>query len=222
KTATETALAAFSADARARAEREDLLRFQLGELEAARPAPGEDEALRVERERLAGAEKFFAATARGEEVLYAGDGAVSERIASVIKDLGVLAALDPALAPLAERLAEAGATIEDVARDLGRYARGVRADPARLAEVEERIHLLQSLCRKHGATVAELAARRAALATELAALESYEDGLAARQSEADAAGARARGAAVALTAARRRAAAELGRKVGATLDELGF
>src|SRR6185503_10342836 len=78
KAATEAALAAFSADARARAEREDLLRFQLGELEAARPAPGEDEALRVERERLAGAEKFFAATARGEEVLYAGDGAVSE------------------------------------------------------------------------------------------------------------------------------------------------
>ncbi len=39
------ALAAFTSDARARAEREDLLRFQLGELEAARPVPGEDEAL---------------------------------------------------------------------------------------------------------------------------------------------------------------------------------
>jgi DNA repair protein RecN (Recombination protein N) len=222
KTAADAALAAFSADARARAEREDLLRFQLGELEAARPAPGEDEALRVERERLAGAERFLTATAGGEEVLYAGDGAVSERIAAVIKDLGPLAALDPALAPLAERLGEAAAMVDDVARDLGRYARGVRADPARLAEVEERIHLLQRLCRKHGATVAELAARRETLAAELAALGSYEEGLAARQAEADAADERAGKAAAALTAARRRAAADLERKVSATLDELGF
>src|SRR6185437_8241595 len=107
----------------------DLLRFQLGELEAARPAPGEDEALAAERERLKGAERFFAATARGEEVLYAG----------VARDLGPLALLDPALAPLGERLAEAQAAIEDVARDLGRYARGIRSDPARLADVEERL-----------------------------------------------------------------------------------
>src|SRR4029077_13287080 len=167
--------------------REDLLRFQLGELEAARPAPGEDEALAVERERLKGAERFFAATARGEEVLYAGDGAVAEKIAGVARDLGPLAARDPALAPLAERLGEAQAAIEDVARDLGRYARGIRSDPARLAEVEERLFLSQRFCRKHGVTVADLAAKRAALARELAELGSFEEGLAARQAAASAA-----------------------------------
>ncbi len=80
------ALASFSADARARGEREDLLRFQLAELEAAGPAPGEDGALAAERERLKGAEKFLAATARGEETLYAGDGAVAERLAGVSRD----------------------------------------------------------------------------------------------------------------------------------------
>ena len=162
------ALAAFSADARARAEREDMLRFQLGELDAAQPVAGEDTALAAERERLRGADRFFAATSRGEETLYAGDGAVSERIAAVLRDLEPLVALDPTLAALAERLAEAAATIEDVARDLGRYARGVRSDPARLAEIEERLFLLSRLARKHGGTVAELAARRESLAAELA------------------------------------------------------
>ena len=43
RAAADEALEAFSADARARGEREDLLRFQLAELEAARPTPGEDE-----------------------------------------------------------------------------------------------------------------------------------------------------------------------------------
>ena len=46
-------LASFDADARARAEREDLLRFQLSELEQADLKPGEDESLRAERERIA-------------------------------------------------------------------------------------------------------------------------------------------------------------------------
>jgi DNA repair protein RecN (Recombination protein N) len=216
------ALAGFSADARARAEREDLLRFQLGELEATRPVPGEDQTLAAERERLRGAEKFYAATAGGEETLYAGDGAVSERIASVLRDLEPLAALDPGLAPQVERLSEAAAAIEDVARDLGRYARGVRSDPARLAEIDERLFLLSRLCRKHGGTVADLAARRDALAAELAEVASYDDALAARQAAADAANTRAVAAAAALTASRKQAALILEKKVSATLRELGF
>jgi DNA repair protein RecN (Recombination protein N) len=215
-------LDAFSTDARARAEREDLLRFQLGELEAARPVAGEEESLKTERERLRGAEKFHAATAGGEDALYAADGAVAERVAAVARELSPLAALDPALAPLAERLEGARATIEDVARDLGRYARGIRSDPARLGEIEERLFLLQRLCRKHGGTVADLVARRDALARELAEIGSYDDALAARKDAVEAAEARARAAAAALTAARKKAAAGLEKKVSATLRELGF
>jgi len=218
----EGALAAFSADARTRAEREDLLRFQLAELETARPVAGEDDDLRAERERLRGAGRFFEATARGEEVLYAGDASAAEQIAAVARDLGPLAALDPALAPLAERLETARATVEDVARDLGRYARGIRADPARLADVEERLHLLQRLGRKHGGTAADLVARREALARELAEAGSYEEGLASRQEAVERAEAAARAAAGALTASRRKAGLALEKKVSATLRDLGF
>jgi DNA repair protein RecN (Recombination protein N) len=222
KASAAAALASFAADARARAEREDLLRFQLGELEAARPAPGEDEALAAERERLKGAERFFGVTARGEETLYAGDGAVAERVAAVARELGPLAALDPALAPLAERLAEAQAAIEDVARELGRYARGIRADPARLGEVEERLFLLQRLCRKHGGTVSDLVDKQAALRAELAELGSFEEGLATRQATVAAADVRAAAAAEALGTSRRRAAGSLEKKVATVLRELGF
>ena len=215
-------LATFSANARALSEREDLLRFQLTELEAARPTPGEDEALAAERERLKEAERFFAATASGEETLYAGNGAVAERVAGVLRDLTPLAALDPTLAPLVERLGDAQAMIEDAARELGRYARGIRSDPARLVEIEERLFLLQRLCRKHGGTIADLAARQAALGAELGEIGSYEEGLAARQAEAAAAEARAATAAAALSASRRQAAGNLERKVSAVLRELGF
>jgi len=220
--AARTALDSFAADVRGRAEREDLLRFQLGELDAAAPVAGEDEALRVELVRLRGAERFFAASSRGEDVLYAGDGAVTERLAAVEHELAPLAELDPALAPLRERLEGARAVVEDVARDLGRYARSVRSDPARLAEAEERLHLLQRLCRKHGGTVADLVAKRDALARDLGELGSFEEALAARKQAAEQAEARARVAAEALSDARRKAGTGLEKKIAATLRELGF
>jgi DNA repair protein RecN (Recombination protein N) len=216
------AFEAFAADARTRGEREDLLRFQLGELEAAQPVAGEDEELRALRERLKGAERFFATTARGEEVLYAGDGAVAERLAVVMHELEPLGVLDPALAPLVDRLQGAHAVVEDVARDLGRYARGIRSDPARLAEIEERLFTLQRLCRKHGGTVADLVDRREALARELAEIGSYDEALTARREAVERAGTRAQAAATALTASRTRAAGGLEKKVSATLRDLGF
>jgi DNA repair protein RecN (Recombination protein N) len=220
--ATSAALASFNADARTRAEREDLLKFQIAELESAALEPGEDERLRVERERLKGAEKFFAAASRGEEVLYAQEAAVTGQIAAVTRELAPLSALDPTLAPLVERLAGAQATVEDVARDLGRYASKVRSDPARLAEVEERLFLLTRLCRKHGGTLAEAIERREVIARELAELGSFEDGLAERRQAQAHAEAAARAAAEALTRARRKAASGLEKKVAETLRELGL
>src|SRR4029078_10652053 len=141
---------------------------------------------------------------------------------TVLRDLQPLAALDPALAPQVERLSEAASAIEALARDLGRYARGVRSDPARLAEIEERLFLLSRLCRKHGGTVADLAARRDALAAELAEVARYDDALAQRQAAADAANTRAVAAAAALTASRKQSAVSLEKKVSATLRALGF
>ena len=111
-------------------------------------------------------------------MLYAQEGAVVGHDRRRARELAPLAALDPTLAPLVERLAGAQATVEDVARDLGRYASHVRSDPARLAEVEERLFLLGRLCRKHGATLAEVIERREAIARELAEMGSFEEGLA--------------------------------------------
>jgi DNA repair protein RecN (Recombination protein N) len=215
-------LASFNADARTRAEREDLLKFQIAELEAAAPQPGEDEQLRVDRERLKGAEKFFGAATRGEEVLYAQEGAVVGQLAAVTRELTPLSALDPTLASLVERLAAAQATVEDVARDLGRYASRVRSDPARLAEVEERLFVLTRLCRKHGGTLTEVIERSEAIARELAQLGSFEDGLNERRQAQARAATAARAAAEALTRARRKAASGLEKKVAETLRELGI
>lgn len=220
--AAEADLAAFDADARTRTEREDLLRFQITELDDAKPEPGEDETLRIERERIKGAEKFLGACARGEETLYAGDGAAAARIAGVAREIAPLVGLDPKLGPPLERLREAQALVEDVASELARHAGGIRFDPERLAAIEERLFLLGRLARKHGGTLSAAIARREQLARELAALGSFEEGLQARREAAAAAQERMAAAAATLSEKRRKAARTLGRRIEDTLRELGL
>lgn len=213
----------FDADARTRAEREDLLRYQLSEIEAARLSDPEEEArLKAERERLRGAEKFQVAVARGDEVLYAGEVAVAGQIAGVTRELAGLGSLDPALVPFVERLREAQAQIEDVARDLSRYGQGIRSDPGRLAEVEERLFLLSRLARKHGGTLADAIAREAEMRRDLDEIGSFEEGLSARRKALEGASFRGKQAADVLSASRRSAAGGLEKRVNKVLSELAL
>jgi DNA repair protein RecN (Recombination protein N) len=216
-------LADFDADARTRAEREDLLRYQLSEIEAARlEDPDEEAQLKAARERLRGAEKFQAAVERGDEILYSGDAAVIGQIAGVARELSSLAGLDPILVPFVDRLREAQALIEDVARDLSRYGQGIRSDPARLAELEERLFLLARLARKHGGTLADAIARGLQMRRDLAEIGSFEEGLGSRRRTVETAEAREREAADNLSASRRAAASGLENRVNRGLTELGL
>jgi DNA repair protein RecN (Recombination protein N) len=215
-------LTAFDADARSRAEREDLLRFQLTELEEAALRPGEDDLLRTERERVKGAEKFLAACTRGEASLYSAEDAAVGRVVAVARELAPLAQLDPALGPLVDRLREAQALIEDVAGDLGRYAGGIRFEPERLGEIEERLFLIGRLVRKHGGSVATAIERRDEIAQQLGALGSFEEGLEARRGAVAAARDRMTAVGEALSERRRKAARTLGRRIDETLHELGL
>ncbi|MDX2024187.1 MAG: DNA repair protein RecN [Deltaproteobacteria bacterium] len=215
-------VAAFEADARTRAEREDFLRFQVRELEEANLVPGEDESLRLERERVKGAEKFLAAAARGEQVLYSAEVAAVGLIGGVVRELEALARLDADFGASAERLAEAQALVEDVARDLGRYASTVRFDPQRLEQIEERLYLIGRLTRKHGGSLETAIANRDQLTKALAELGSYEDSLSERRQALGVARDRANVLAQELAARRRQASRSLSKSIDATLSELGL
>ena len=218
----ESEIASFEADAATRAEREDFLRFQVRELEEANLVPGEDEALRMEREKVKGAEKFLAAAARGEQVLYSAEVAAASLIGSVVRDLEALCRLDSDFAVSAERLSEAQSIVQDVARDLGRYASSVRFDPQRLEEIEERLYLIGRLTRKHGGTLEGAIQNREQLNRALNELGDYEDTLAERRRSLSEARQRAVSLAQQLAVRRREAARSLGQAIDATLCELGL
>ena len=216
-------LESFDTDARTRAEREDLLRYQLSEIDGARLSdPDEETSLKGERERLRSASKFESAVSRGDEILYSGESAVVSSVASVARELAVLAPLDPLLNPLVERLREAQVQLEDVARELARYGQGVRSDPARLQEIEERLFLLSRLARKHGGTLSDVIARAVRMKADLDEIGSFDDQLSARQKAVEIAQSRATRAGDALSASRTKAATGLEKRVNQGLKELAL
>src|SRR4029079_12900288 len=123
----------------------DLLRFGLGELEAADPQPGETGALLVEEERLGDADGLRAATSLAHDALRGVAEATDDEgrnatalVAAARSALEQLGVADPALADLVTRLKEVGYLLADVGADLASYAASIETDPARLGVVQER------------------------------------------------------------------------------------
>lgn len=135
------------------AQRCELLAFQAQEIGRAGIAPGEDEVLEQQRQRLKNAERLYETVGGCVELLYGGDGAVVERVADLTKELQLLCPVDPALSPIAQRINDVAFELEDIARELQAYLQGIVFDTDRLESVEQRLDALQQLKRKYGDTM---------------------------------------------------------------------
>jgi DNA repair protein RecN (Recombination protein N) len=167
--------------ARERAQEADLLRFGLEEIEKVDPKAGEDELLAAEEERLAHADALRTAATTAHEALQGDPTATT----GVVDAIGLLSAArqaleavrshDEALAGQADRLSEAVYLVTDVAAELAGYAESIEADPALLANVQERRAALAGLTRKYGATIADVLEWAERSALRLAELNSDDD-----------------------------------------------
>jgi DNA repair protein RecN (Recombination protein N) len=168
-------LAQLRADRGDRAARVDYLRFQHDEIDGARLQPDEDETLQQERNRLRNAGELRSTAGEALETLYERGGALVQELERVRARLSRLGDLDASVAPLAARVEAARIELEDVAFELRAYRDEVEADPSRLQEVEDRLHLIRALARKHGPRVADILTRREEIAAELRGLETADD-----------------------------------------------
>ncbi len=176
--AARTAMDTLQLDSRQKAARVDLLTFQLGEIDKARPSAGEDEELAATRQVLANADRLQRLSIEAYDLLYDGEQAALASLQQVWKRIDELAALDPRFAPYLESRDAVKSQLEDLAYFLRAYGSAIDASPARLQEVEDRLAHLERLKRKHGPALADVLARRKAIEEELAGLERTEERLA--------------------------------------------
>ena len=200
----------------------DFLTFQLQELDRARLQPGEEEALQQEQERLRHAEKLWEAARRGYDLLYGDKQAILTRLGEVKKDLELLARYDPPWLSRCDLLQNLTLELEDLALSLRDYLRQVQPNPARLEEVEQRLHLLQRLKKKYGPSLEDVLAAAARLRQELAALDRLDDQEAELRQQLDRLAEQAHQQAHALSQQRQAAAPRLAAAVEAEIHSLAM
>ncbi len=200
----------------------DLWAYQHKEIEAAQLAAGEDEALETEKRVLANAEKLYAAAMGAFDQLYEGGASAEVALRAALRNLEELARYDNRFAEPVQQLTSVRATVGDIGATLRDYAEGINASPERLAEIEDRLALLDRLKRKYGHTIDEVIAFGQDAARKLAEVEDRDEILKQLRAAVDKTAEQYRNAAPAVSTARKTAAIKLAKLTEAQINSLAM
>jgi DNA repair protein RecN (Recombination protein N) len=205
-----------------RAERLELIRYQVHELDQLALAEGEIEQIDAEQRRLANAGQLIEGCQQALNMLYDDDRSAHGLLSGAGEAIAGLAGHDDRLGSAAEMINTALIQCDEAATALRDYAADADLDPDRLAEVEQRLSAVHDLARKHRVEPAELPALAERLRAELEELEHADERAAEVEREVETLATRWREQADTLHDARRAAGAALGEQVTAAMQDLGM
>ena len=158
-----------------REEREDLLRFQIGEIGRADLRAGEDAVLTEEKRILANVQKLMDYADAAYETLYGKGGSVLAEFRGAVSAVKEIQKIDTGLKLSEQEMEELYYRIEEAAFTLRDYAKRLSFDPARLEAVEERLEFLGRLKRKYGGTLEAVLGKQAEAEKEIGEISSLEE-----------------------------------------------
>ena len=161
-----------------RQARQQLLTYQVQELDEFALQEFEFEELEAEFKRLSNSQALLEQSQRCVYELYAADeGNALSLIQASIHRLEELQDSDPVLKPIAEMLNDACIVVNEAANELRDYYERLEIDPMRIQQIEERYAQAMSLARKHQVQPEGLYAYHQALTVEFKALQTEQDSL---------------------------------------------
>ena len=199
-----------------------LLRYQVEELD--RLALGEDEqtTLEAEQAQLSQADAVLHSSHQAALLCTEDEVSAADLVRQALHQLEQLPVDVPALTDTIQMLNEAQIQISEAGDNLRRFVDDYEADPARLAEVEERLSAIYQMARKHRITPEELPELHQRLSQELAELDGGEGSLEQLQAELENQRARFDALATKLTETRQNAAMELDQRIARELAQLSM
>jgi DNA repair protein RecN (Recombination protein N) len=200
----------------------DLWSFQRREIEEGKLASGEDERLESEKRVLANAEKIYNAAMNAFDLLYEGNGSASSSLRAAQKQVEELARYEPRFQDALGALDSARISVEDVGATLRDYAGGIQASPEHLAEVEDRLAILDRLKRKYGPTLDNVIKFGDEVSRKLSEMENKDEVLRQLRKELGAAASEYLREARALSQKRKDAARKLEKLVEAEIGDLAM
>ena len=200
----------------------DLWIFQKREIEDAKLQPGEDERLETEKRVLANAEKIYSAAMNAFDLLYEGSASTSSSLRTAQKHIEELSRYEPKFQEALAAIETARISVEDVGATLRDYAGGIQASPEHLAEVEDRLAVMDRLKRKYGPTLEDVIHHGDEVSRKLSEMENKDEILAQLRAELAQAAQEYLRAARAISKKRYEAARKLEKLVEAEINDLAM
>ncbi len=206
----------------AREQELGLLRHQVTEIASARLQPNEEEEIVARYKLASNSRRLIELATTISRQLSEVENAVLNQLAETQRLLRELEKIDSGLAETSA--AHAGAVVEltEVAGTLDRYAERLDLDPEQLAQLEQRVTLLETLKRKYGATIPEVIDFGERAAERMRKIEDRDAELERLAGEIKQGRAALERTAAALRKVRTKAAPKLAATVAHNLADLGF
>jgi DNA repair protein RecN (Recombination protein N) len=204
-------------------EREELLRYQLDELQQLDLDNFDYQALADEHHKLANLGKILAVGQQQLDILYDNDQqSIADMLGHVIHAINELAQYANELNGISELLNDAEIQIGEATQQLRRFLENQEADPQQLTWLENQIGVIQSLSRKHKIQPEELPELAARFATELDNLSHSSERIESLHADCERLLNQYRQLASELSATRRQAGTELQQRISDAIKELGM
>ncbi|HNT53248.1 MAG TPA: DNA repair protein RecN [Anaerolineaceae bacterium] len=207
------------------ARRVEMLTYQAEEIDAAHLHAGEEDELRLERNRLANAENLAHAAQQALTLLDEGGpeaAAITDLLGQMVQLLHTLERVDPTQSGMLEQAVGLVENAADLARNLRIYLEQIEANPRRLEALEERLSLIHDLKRKYGGGIENILARAVDARQQLELITHSVERIVKLEGKLSALRTQLATQAQTLSTLRQQAAAKLGQAVEVELADLNM
>lgn len=219
--AVEKQLALSEQDASSLAQARERLEWQTSELARLSLGATEWADISAEHTRLANGQSLLDGAAQTLASLDEADASVQHQLGAAVQRIGQLLRHDSQLKTVYDALDSARIAVSEAVSDLNDYVSRAELDPARLAVLDNRLRAIFELARKFKTEPDDLYAFEQTLKAELAALQTSSD-IQALRAQVVARHADYEAAARTLSAARAKAATDLGKQVSKAMQTLAM
>ena len=131
----------------------DMSTFAVKEITEAKLKKDEDTSLEDEESRLLSFEKIYSDVDEIGKILGGSETSVTDLLKKVRRNSSHVAEMDKSVTALDERIESAFYELSDIAAEFASYQNKLVFDPARLAQVQERLSLIYNLKKKYASSV---------------------------------------------------------------------
>ncbi len=168
-----------------RAQRLDILGFQINEIEAADLKNAEEEELTEEVKILGSAGRLTELSNQAYDSLYSSDTACIANLSKILGTLKQISNIDPRGNDAAKSVEDALPLLEETVYFLRDYRDSLDFNPERLEDIQERLELIKGLKRKYGDDIQEILDYKERATRELEELQDSEEKLEALKTKTE-------------------------------------